>query len=228
VLCEYTVGYEEDYERFHEVRIGGELVNGGAGLACELNSPSTQDVKLTNCDADGLSDDFIRSRGGEEEACRADIKQNVVTEYGSVEYILRSDADGDGVFDRDDECPESAGELDSGCPNTPPSVSLDAPEVVEDEEEFEVSVQATDVEGHDLSYEWSNGDTGRTANYSFARSGQNVSVSVSVSDGFGTVSESATVEVLDSISDGDSSGSETGLLATILEWLSRLPGVSLG
>ena len=212
-FCEYTVSFEDDDERFHEVRIEGELVDADAGLACELNSPSTQEVELTNCDADSLRDEFIRRRGGEEEACRADLS-NVHAEYGSVEYILRSDADGDGVFDRNDECPQVAGELENGCPNTVPTVSVSVPGTVEDESEFAATAEASDVEAQNLSYTWSNGDTGAEATYSFPVSGVNRTVSVEVSDGIDFVSKEATVRVIDNLDSGSTGPDEDGSSGT--------------
>jgi len=224
--CTVTAGFEANDEVI-VVEVPGELTD-SAPLGCRTDSVSAESVELAECDYppfDGLS---------QEEACREALDFSY-GEYINVEYELRDDSDGDGVFDRNDQCPNEAGQLENGCANTPPTVSIDAPDRVEDEAEFTVTASATDPDGQGLSYEWSNGETGRSATYSFARSGVDRELSVTVSDGLGSVSESATVEVVDGStsppegSDGRDGDSNQGVLVSVLlDLLSVLPLVSLG
>jgi len=223
--CTVTVGFEANDEVI-VVEVPGDLTD-SAPLGCRTESVSAESVELAECDYppfNGLSQD---------EACREALGFSY-GEYISVEYELRADSDGDGVFDRNDECPNEAGRLENGCANTPPTVSVDAPEAFEDEEEFTVSASASDPDGQELSYSWSNGETGRSATYQFARSGVERELSVTVSDGLDSVTESATVEVVDDSMPSDDGSDERdgdsnqgGLVSVLLELLSVLPLVSL-
>ncbi|MFB6209564.1 MAG: hypothetical protein ABEJ56_05535 [Candidatus Nanohaloarchaea archaeon] len=204
--CLATVGFEDDDRVRVEVQIPGKLVSSSA-LGCSLDSVDRSEVRVTMCNPEPSV-----------ESCRSYLG-SADSEYSRVSYSLRNDRDGDGVFDRSDECPGTAGRLESGCRNSKPVITVfDVPSRVEDEEVFNVSVRARDedLEQQDLSYSWSNGETGRTASYSFVVGGVSRNVSVSVSDGLDSVSRSKSVRVV------DSGGSRTGFFEGLVEWVLNL------
>lgn len=89
--------------------------------------------------------------------------------------------------------------------------SLSVPESVESGETFTTSVSASDENNDDLSYSWSNGDSGVNASYRFLESGT-YNVSVTVSDGEVSVSDSRMVQVVESSESEGGSGFWSGLL----------------
>lgn len=100
--------------------------------------------------------------------------------------------------------------------NTAPVINrVVAPESTVVGESFTVIAEAEDADGDELSYEWSNGDTGDTASYVFTSTGEK-SLSVSVSDGVDSVSQSVTVDVVE---EGD-----TGFFQKIINFFTGLFG----
>jgi phage baseplate assembly protein gpV len=92
---------------------------------------------------------------------------------------------------------ENKGSIEVVAPNRKPSISsVSVPGEVAKGEEFTASVQASDPDGDLLSIEWGNGETGDEASYSFDEVGEQT-VSVTVSDGEASVSESITLEVIE-------------------------------
>ena len=116
------------------------------------------------------------------------------------------DSDKDGKLDENDECPDEAGSRDSGCPNSVPEItSFEVPENMTSGESYTVSAQAEDGDGDQLTYSWSNGQTGSST--TFTASGNKTMVSVNVSDSFDSVEKSVTVPVLEGNSDETGEGS---------------------
>lgn len=103
--CTVTAPFVSDSGERHVVEMEGELV-GGSSFECRT-SESPESVDFAVCP-------------GSEVECRDEITGR----YGldeftggfSVEYELRQDSDGDGVLDRNDDCPEESGERADGCP----------------------------------------------------------------------------------------------------------------
>jgi hypothetical protein len=66
------------------------------------------------------------------------------------------DSDDDGLEDRFDECPETFGEKSNGCPNSNPNIEqIYAPDTVEKGSTFSATVSASDADdGQDVSISW--------------------------------------------------------------------------
>ena len=132
------------------------------------------------------------------------------SEEGTIEFFnirYRFDADGDGIIDERDNCPNEAGvERFRGCPDNPPVIrGSTIPEVAEVGEVIRPQVDAVDPERRGVTVEWSNGGEGSVGEYVFYESGvYNISVDVTddryarVEGGEQTVTEYYTVTVEES------------------------------
>lgn len=123
------------------------------------------------------------------------------------------DSDGDDIKDGDDDCPQQPGITElNGCPNTEPQAGeIQVRDTALVNETIAAQISATDADGHSLSYSWSNGDSGSETSFTFKTTGSKT-VTVEVTDGYTTVTGSATVDVVpnESGSADPGDGNETG------------------
>lgn len=115
------------------------------------------------------------------------------------------DDDDDNVANPEDDCPQTPGDKENGCPNTAPTVdSITVPDSVKQGENFNVSIQGSDQDlEQDLSYSWNFGANSREATACYDKIGYQT-IRGTVSDGIATASESETVQITSSnLSCGD-------------------------
>jgi hypothetical protein len=165
------------------------------------NCPNKPGTEATNgcpdSDGDGVKDSQDAFPNDPE--CQSDSDRDGVCD-SKDEYpndpSRQYDSDSDGVADSNDDCPETPGMPEKdGCPNEEPEiVSLDGERNVTLNNEIEYSVDYRNPDNDDISVSWSNGESGDSATYSWNSTGLKT-VSVSVDDGFTTVSEEVRVQV---------------------------------
>ncbi len=114
--------------------------------------------------------------------------------HASIAVDFEVDKDGDGVIQ--DQCPNTPGlKSKNGCPNEEVVVdSIEGPRNITVGKSVNYTVNLVNPDNDDLSISWSNGESGRYAIYRFNSTGERT-VTVSVSDGFTSVSESVQVNV---------------------------------
>jgi len=154
-----------------------------SGIACSVNLADFMDQGME------LDGEF-RSWSG-----RGPVIAGESGVHGDVRVNFQVNQDGDDLIDAVDSCPTVPGipEKD-GCPNNAPVVeSVSGPRNVTVGESVNYTAEAFDQDEDNLDISWSNGETGKTATYSFNSSGEKT-VSVTVDDGFSQSSKRIQVD----------------------------------
>lgn len=114
----------------------------------------------------------------------------------SFDVDIGMDRDGDGILLENDECPTEAGlQEKNGCPNQASEiVEINGPRNATVGSQVEYSVEVSNPDDDPTTVSWGNGETGKTASYSWNSTGSK-EVTVSADDGFNTSSRSLSVQV---------------------------------
>jgi len=164
---------------------------------CTETSGSEDTNGCPDSDGDGVKDSEDAFPNDAE--CQEDSDGDGVCDSKDVapnDPSIQYDSDQDGIKDSNDDCPETSGiEAKNGCLNQASEiVSLDGSSEVAVGQTVEYTVSVENPDGDSQTISWSNGDTGKSAEYTFENPGSRT-VSVTVDDGYDEQSESIAVQV---------------------------------